>query len=58
MDDVDRGLGPEDEARVWRALGALGDVAVVGVSTDAAPARAAGATVVTMAAATGAEAGS
>lgn len=45
MDDVDRGLGPEDEARVWRALADLGDVAVVGVTTDPAPARAAGATV-------------
>jgi ABC-2 type transport system ATP-binding protein len=44
MDDVDRGLTPDEETRVWRALAALGDVAVVGVTTDAAPARAAGAT--------------
>lgn len=43
MDDVDRGLTPEDEARVWRALAALGDTAVIGVTTDVAPARAAGA---------------
>jgi ABC-2 type transport system ATP-binding protein len=45
MDDVDRGLTPGEEADVWRALAALG-VAVVGVTTDAAPARSAGATVV------------
>ncbi|HET6507121.1 MAG TPA: ABC transporter ATP-binding protein [Baekduia sp.] len=49
MDDVDRGLVPEDEERVWRALAALGDVAVIGVTTDARPARAAGATVVSLA---------
>lgn len=49
MDDVDRGLTPDEEAEVWRALAALDGVAVVGVTTDAAPARAAGATVVALA---------
>jgi len=49
MDDVDRGLTPDDEAQVWRALAELRDVAVVGVTTDAAPARAAGATVLALA---------
>jgi ABC-type branched-subunit amino acid transport system ATPase component len=57
MDDVDRGLGAEDEARVWRALGALGpEVAAIGVTTDAGPARAAGATVVPLGAGNGARA--
>jgi ABC-type multidrug transport system ATPase subunit len=58
MDDVDRGLGSEQEARVWRALAALGDVAVVGATTDPGPARAAGATIVPMAGASSAEAAS
>lgn len=49
MDDVDRGLMPEDETRVWRALAALGDVAAIGVTTGAEPARAAGATIVSLA---------
>lgn len=51
MDDVDRGLGPEEETRVWRALAALGHDdgrAVVGVTTDPGPARAAGARVVVL----------
>jgi ABC-2 type transport system ATP-binding protein len=36
LDDVDRGLGPEDERRVWEALRALTDEgrAVVAVTTD------------------------
>lgn len=43
MDDVDRGLTPGEEEQVWRALAALDGVAAIGVTTDAAPARAAGA---------------
>jgi ABC-2 type transport system ATP-binding protein len=49
MDDVDRGLGPEEETRVWRALAALGDVAAIGVTTDGTPAQAAGARVISLA---------
>jgi ABC-2 type transport system ATP-binding protein len=51
MDDVDRGLLPEDEERVWAALAALGaaGVAAVGVTTDPGPAHAAGARIVTLA---------
>ncbi|WP_445152096.1 ATP-binding cassette domain-containing protein [Baekduia sp. Peel2402] len=47
MDDVDRGLTPEDEAHVWAALVASG-AAAVGVTTDAGSARAAGATIVSL----------
>jgi ABC-2 type transport system ATP-binding protein len=47
VDDVDRGLTPEDEARVWAVLAqvAAEGRAVVGATTDAAVAAAAGATV-------------
>lgn len=47
MDDVDRGLMPEDEAQVWHALAAL-DAAVVGVTTDPLAAHAEGARIVSL----------
>jgi ABC-2 type transport system ATP-binding protein len=47
VDDVDRGLRPEDEARAWSFLAAIAAEgrAVVGATSDASAARAAGATV-------------
>jgi ABC-2 type transport system ATP-binding protein len=47
MDDVDRGLTPDDEARVWAALAASG-AAAIGVTTDAGPAHAQGARIVSL----------
>lgn len=53
VDDVDRGLAPQDEARVWSVLAGIAAEgrAVVGATTDAAVAAAAGAAVLDLGAA-------